>query len=210
MLLGTVGGAVALCAAALAGGWLVNHLASGRDLGTRGVPGRTVVIVLGFRNSGQRINLVNRWRARAGVLTAHALDADLVVFSGGGPGGAVEADLLAEEAVRLGLDRPHVRERESATTRENLARSLGFLSDATRIAVVSHPLHAQRARSHLRVLHPELGERLVAPVVVNEGVWTVLLPIAGLYELAVRTYLGWRRQERARQGHSADGTGVTG
>lgn len=188
--LGAYLGAGALAASVLvAVGSVVNRVAARRSLGANPAPGRTVVVVLGFRNAGTRINAVNRWRARAGVATAEALDADLVVFSGGGPGGAVEADLLAREALRAGLRRPTVRERTSRTTRENLAFSVDHLETATRIALVSNPLHAQRARAHLRDLRPDLADRLVAPVVVAEGLWVVALPLASLYELAVRLVL---------------------
>lgn len=189
--LGTLAfGAVALVGA----GTLVNLVAARRHLGAASAPGRSVVLVLGFRNTGSRINAVNRWRVRSGLVTAERWDADLVVFSGGSPGGAVEADLLADEAERLGLRRPIVRERESRTTTENLAFSAPHLVGATRLAIVSHPLHAQRARAHLWATDRDLAVRLVPAVMVREGVGALLLPVAALYEMGVRAILRHRRR----------------
>lgn len=150
------------------------------------------MVVLGFRNAGTETNAVNRWRARAGVQTAEALDADLVVLSGGAPGGAVEADLLAREALHAGLRTAFVCERASRSTQENLAFAVPYLEDATQIALVSHPLHAQRARAHLWATRPDLADRLVPAAVNREGTWVVALPLAGLYEVSVRVFLRCR------------------
>lgn len=182
-------GAAALVAALVGWGEVVNRLAARRHLGTAGVPGRTIVVVLGFRNAGKRINGVNRWRVRAGIATARRLDAEAIVFSGGSPAGSCEADLMADYARACGYRGGVVRERESRTTQENIAFSLPHLEGATRVAVVSNPPHAERARGDLWAQAPSIAARLVPAVDSRPGAWIVLLPLAALYELAVRSWL---------------------
>ncbi|MGB4777907.1 YdcF family protein [Microbacterium sp.] len=161
-------------------------LADRRKLGNQGMPGRTVVLVLGFGNRSPRINLVNRWRARSGIRTANRYDADLVVFSGGDVRGQIEADLLAAYARRRGLARRVAVERRSRSTFENLSLSAPLLNGATRIAIVSNPFHAHRARSILWATRPDLATRLVAPAYDRRGLWTVGFSLAVLYEV-IRT-----------------------
>ncbi|WOF24408.1 YdcF family protein [Microbacterium betulae] len=188
-------GGVAVAAALVAWGEGVNRLAARRDLGDEAAAGRTVVVVLGFRNPGRVINGVNRWRVRAGIATARRLDAEAIVFSGGSPAGRCEADLMADHAHVLGYRGAVVRERASRTTQENIAFSLPHLEGATRIVLVSNPPHAQRARRDLRDRRPDLAARLAPAVDARPGAWIVLLPLAALYELAVRL---WLRASRPR------------
>lgn len=61
------------------------------------------VVVLGYRNRGERINAVNRWRVRAGL---RSLDGDraCLVLSGG----RSEAELMADYAREVGYSGPPV------------------------------------------------------------------------------------------------------
>lgn len=172
-----------------AGAEVALRLAERRYLGDQAHPGHTVVLVLGYRNRPGRINVINRWRVEAALATVAQLEADLVVFSGGGPGGAVEADLLADYALERGLACEYRLERESHSTIENLELSLPLLHDATRIAIVSDPLHAERARQHLWDLRPELAELLVPAQSPRRGWWSVLLPLLGVQEYLARARL---------------------
>ncbi|GAA4767562.1 YdcF family protein [Microbacterium gilvum] len=184
---GPVLAAVAVLAAGVAAGEVVNRVAARRALGSHAEDGRTVVVALGFRNAGGRINAVNRWRVRAALATADRDDADLLVFSGGSPGGRIaEADLMAAYAGETG--RTVARESASRTTWENLLFTTPFLEGATRIVLVSNPLHAERARQDLRRQRPDLADRLSPAVDVRDGAWIVLLPLAALYEIAVRAW----------------------
>lgn len=145
--------------------------------------------MLGYRNRPGRINAINRWRVAAALATVTQLEANLVVFSGGGPGGGVEADLLADYALSQGLECEYRLERESQSTIENLELSLPLLHGATRIALVSDPLHAERARRQLWELRPELAELLVPAQSPRSGWWSILLPLLGVQEYLARARL---------------------
>lgn len=184
-----------------AGGEAAIRAAERSHLGGRGRPGHTVVLVLGNRNRSGRINRLNRWRVQAALATTADLSADLVIFNGGSPGGAVEAELLAEDAIAHGLRTDHVLEPHSTTTVENLQFSLPHLRDATRIAIVSDPLHAERARRELWRREPTLAELLVPAQAPRPGWWPVLLPLLGYYEALVRLrlrQLAWQEKRRDR------------
>lgn len=77
--------------------------------------GRTeAVVVLGFRNRGDRANLVNRWRVRAGLRSIDPDRESRLVLSGGPVGSAVpEARVYLRRqrpdlAARLAPGRDHV------------------------------------------------------------------------------------------------------
>ncbi|MFT4234446.1 MAG: YdcF family protein, partial [Microbacterium sp.] len=177
----------------MAVGEIAGRIARSSGLGDGATDGRTVVVALGFRNAAPTINGVNRWRVRSAIRTAHSYRADLVVFSGGSPAGHVEADLMADYAALLGYRGDVAQERESRTTQQNLRFSMPHLEAATRIVLVSNPLHAQRARADLWRTRPDLARLLAPSVDVRRGVWLIGVPIGTLYELAVRTYLRIRR-----------------
>lgn len=138
------------------------------------------MVVLGFRNPGDRANAVNRWRVRAGL---RSLDpgpdgSELVLCGGPTTGGRSEAELMAEYARdSLGYPGRLVLEAESRTTRENIRNAIPLIEDADRIKIVSDPLHAARARNYLRLERPDLAERLVRAEDYRPGEWLLLKPL---------------------------------
>jgi uncharacterized SAM-binding protein YcdF (DUF218 family) len=182
------GAVLAAIAAVLAWGEWENGRASRLALGTR--PGRTgsgeAIVVLGFRNRGVRLNAVNRWRVRAAVRSrSHGGDRSVLVFSGGAVGGEIaEADLMARYArEELHDDGERVIERTSRTTWENIERAIPFIEHADRIAIVSNPFHAAKARVYLRRQRPDLAERLVRADDNRIGEWLVLKPVLAVVGL---------------------------
>lgn len=125
-------------------------------------PYRQAVVVLGYRNRGARANLVNRIRVRSALRALDAAAAARVlVCCGGAVGGPVpEAELLAAYARERGVRDPIRLDRTSRTTVENVRNAIPLVEDADRIAFVSDPLHAERARLILRRLRPDLACRL--------------------------------------------------
>ncbi|MCW4458022.1 YdcF family protein [Microbacterium sp. MPKO10] len=173
-----------ICTLILSAAEVVNRALASRALGLdRG--GRTVVIVLGFANRSDVINPVNQWRVRSGIATAERYRADVVVFSGGDPAGFCESEVMAAYAQELGYRGRVEIEGESRTTEENLRNSMPFLDDADRIAIVSNPFHAYRARKLLRVLRPDRASILVRSFDVRSGRWSILIPLGTLVESAV-------------------------
>lgn len=119
--LGTIGVASALVIAVLAVSELIHARAARRGIGNRtDVPaGRPdVVVVLGFANRGEQINLVNRWRARVALRSVRGRPAARIICSGGPVRGtAAEGDLLARYLREgLGWSGPIYVERGSRST----------------------------------------------------------------------------------------------
>lgn len=125
--------------------------------------GRHAVVVLGYRNPGDRANAINRFRVRAGVrsIDPSATESVLVLCGGAVAGDVPEAELLARCARDLGFTGPIRLESASTSTEENIARAIPLLEDAESIAVVSNSHHALKGRICLRRLRPDLAERLV-------------------------------------------------
>ncbi|MFE1833733.1 YdcF family protein [Streptomyces sviceus] len=184
-------------AAALAWGEWVNWRWS-RALVGNGEGASTAVVVLGYRNSGATVNLVNRWRVRAGIrsVTAEGAHGTCVIFSGGPTGGgATEARLMADYARSvLGFDGPVLLEDRSTTTWENITNVIPLLEDVDRIKIVSQPAHALKARAYLRRQRPDLAARLVGADDYRPGEWIVVKPLLALYGLW--TLRGLRAEER--------------
>ncbi|MFD0691943.1 YdcF family protein [Actinomadura fibrosa] len=173
------------CAVLAVLGWgEVEHWrASRRRLGsTESGPGaREAVVVLGFRNRGDRINAVNRWRLRAGLRSLDGPRTRLVLSGGPVGGGRPEADLMASYArTRYGYRGPLLVETESRSTWENVANVIPLIEDAERIKVVSHSLHAEKARAYLWLQRPDLAARLVRARDYRPGEWLLLKPALAL------------------------------
>lgn len=140
------------------------------------------VVVLGFRNPQATANVVNRWRVRAGVRSAGGAR---LILSGGAVGGATsEARLMADYAKsRLAYDGTVVLEERSASTWENVTNVVPLIEDADRIAFVSQPAHALKARAYLRRQRPDLAARLVRAEDWRPGEWLPAKPLLALYGL---------------------------
>ncbi|MER5207524.1 YdcF family protein [Streptomyces sp. NPDC002825] len=145
------------------------------------------MVVLGYRNPSESINLINRWRVRAGIRTIDAdADHDTVVVFSGGPvgGGTAEARLMADYALSvLRYEGRVVVEDESRTTWENITHVVPLLEDAERIAIASQPAHALKARAYLRRQRPDLAARLVRAADYRVGEWTLVKPLLAAYGL---------------------------
>ncbi|PTM89797.1 DUF218 domain-containing protein [Streptomyces sp. VMFN-G11Ma] len=145
------------------------------------------VVVLGFRNPQATVNVINRWRVRAGIRSAIADGAygTRVIFSGGTTGdGATEAQLMADYAKSvLEFDGTVLLEEQSTTTWENITNVIPLLEDVDRIKVVSQPAHALKARAYLQRQRPDLAEKLVRADDYRPGEWLLVKPLLALYGL---------------------------
>ncbi|KJE23494.1 hypothetical protein FF36_02200 [Frankia torreyi] len=161
--------------------------------------GAQAVIVLGFPSTrAGTLHPLQRWRTEIGVRSL-APDADsLLIFTGGGPPGAVtEAQAMAGYARdTLGVPAAKIRlETAARTTWENITFAVPIAESARTLTIASDPLHAARGRRYLHRLRPDLADRLVPAddyQVLDH--WWLKLPIAG-YELA-------RAALRAAQRHA--------
>jgi uncharacterized SAM-binding protein YcdF (DUF218 family) len=194
-----------LVAALLGWGELEHWRASRRRLGHR-EPGHgtsEAVVVLGYRNRGSRINAVNRWRVRAGLRSLYGADARLILSGGPVGGGRAEAELMADYAREVHEYRgPLLVETTSRTTWENVRNVIPLIEDADRIKIVSHSLHAEKARAYLWRQRPDLAARLVRARDYRPGEWLFLKPALTLLH---------RRTRAARCGRSdgLDGGGCS-
>ncbi|MGW1118312.1 YdcF family protein [Streptomyces tanashiensis] len=158
-----------------------------RTLVTADRGGSRAVVVLGYRNPSESINLINRWRVRAGLRSVGTgAGSDTVVVFSGGPvgGGTAEARLMAEYArSALHFEGRILIEDQSRTTWENITNVVPLLEDAQRIAITSQPAHALKARAYLRRQRPDLADRLVRADDYRLGEWTLLKPLLAAYGL---------------------------
>lgn len=74
-------------------------------------------------------------------------------------------------------------ETESRTTWENVRNVVPFLEDADRITIVSHSLHAEKARAYLWRQRPDLAARLVRGRDYRLGEWLLVKPVLALIGL---------------------------
>jgi uncharacterized SAM-binding protein YcdF (DUF218 family) len=151
-------------ASAVAASELLHWRASGWDLPAPVRGGRCALIVLGYptKRSGE-LRAVQRWRVQMARRALDMLGAELVVFSGSASRGRpAEGDAMAAYAAALGVPKSLIAtESRASTTWENVEFSMPLLENFGRLAFVSDPLHAARARRYLRAQRPELAERLV-------------------------------------------------
>lgn len=128
-------------------------------------PGASSIIVLGYppRRDGS-IHPVARWRVKMALRALGRLGADTVVFSGGTrEGRPSEASVMAATALSLGLPPAALRTEENASsTWENVALSLPLVAGCSRLAFISDPMHAARARKYAVQQQPELAAKLVS------------------------------------------------
>ena len=141
---------------------------------------RRGVVVLGYR--GPCSGAVNRWRARIGVRTVRVAS-DAVLVCSGAHG---EAELLAAEATRLGVD--PVLEATATSTWANVACTLPLVEGCDEIAFASDRLHVARAVRYLGEQRPDLVDRAVAPDLGRwfDGWWIRLA--AAVYEIGCRMW----------------------
>ncbi|MDT0269650.1 YdcF family protein [Streptomyces sp. DSM 44915] len=193
-------GAAIAGAAALAWGEWLNWRWSRTLVGDR-VGDAEAVVVLGYRNPGETVNLVNRWRVRAGLRSVAAGPAvsTRMIFSGGPTtGGTAEARLLADYArSQHAFVGPVFLEDRSRTTWENITQVIPLLAGVDRIKIVSQPAHALKARAYLRRQRPDLAARLVRAEDYRPGEWLLAKPLLAVYGLwTLRVLRGDERRGR--------------
>lgn len=180
-----------------AGAWLVAEAAcwaaSRRGLGAPGAGGCEAVIVLGYpsRRRG-RPHPVQLWRCAIAARARRSADA-VVLVSGFAPDGrASEASVMAGVLRdRFGVPTDVlVLEERATSTWDNIAFCLPLLPPNGPVRIASDPLHAARARAHLRAQAPKLARRLATAGEYRFGEHPVLKVATLAYELAVRV-LGW-------------------
>jgi hypothetical protein len=179
--------------AVLGWGEVVHWRASHRRLGTTAAAGAgEAVVVLGYRNRGRRANVVNRWRVRAGLRSVEG--AAVLVLSGGAVAGKrTEADLMAAYARAVcGYRGPLVVDGASRSTWQNVANVVPLIEDAGRIKIVSHSLHAEKAREYLWRQRPDLASRLVRGRDYRFGEWLLVKPALAVLGLRNLRRLGDR------------------
>jgi len=171
----------------LAWGEWTNWRASRRRLGTPSrTPGSQAVIVLGFRNRGDRANYINRYRVRAGLRSVDpAATESIVVFCGGGVAGPVPEALLMARYARenLGYTGPVGLDVTSRTTWQNVENAIGLVDRFDVITIVSNPLHAEKARAYLWRQRPDLASRLARGRDYRLGELTLVKPLAAVLGL---------------------------
>lgn len=171
---------------AVAASELLHWSASRWDLAAPAPSGPCALIVLGYptKRSGE-LRAVQRWRVEMAKRALDRLSAELVVFSGSASRGRpAEGDAMAAYAEVLGVPaRLIATESRASTTWENVEFSMPLLENFDRLAFVSDPLHAARARRYLRAQRPELARRLVSAGEYRFlERWWLKVPAAG-YEL---------------------------
>lgn len=176
-----------MAGAALLWGELVHWRAS-RALTHSAAGGTEAVVVLGFRNRArERVNMINRWRVRAGLrsIDPRARSSRLVLC-----GAACRRDGLSEAAMMARYARKErgftgdlLIEEESHSTWQNVANAIPLIEDTDRIKVVSHSVHARRARLYLQHQRPDLASRMVRATDYRPGEWVLLKPFFAGYEL---------------------------
>jgi len=143
-------------------------------------PGSEAVVVLGFRNRGDRANAVNRWRVRAGVRSQQPhLGPTRLVLCGGPSGGSVsESELMADYLKGSLAYRGAVQQEvESRSTWENIQNAIPLIEDADRIKIISHALHAEKGRAYLAQCRPDLAAKLVRGDEYRLGEWVFAKPL---------------------------------
>lgn len=164
---------------------------------------RAALVILGYGQTGERANLVNRFRLGHALRTARVLEREgwsvtLVPSGGAVRGRTPEAQLLADEAERRGWRGPIVLENASTTTWENVANTLGMVEEAGAAAYISHPLHSLLARIYLGRQRPDLTDRLIRAKDYRALEWgplrivTTVIGLRALNELRSREQLQQR------------------
>ncbi len=127
---------------------------------------------------------MNRWRVRAGLRSLDGAEARLILSGGPVGGQKPEAELMADYAREVrGYRGRLLVEPESRSTWENVRNVIPLIEDADRIKIVSHSLHAEKARAYLWRERPDLAARLVRGKDYRLGEWLLVKPALALLGL---------------------------
>jgi hypothetical protein len=109
----------------------------------------------------------------------------VLVLSGGAvAGGTPEAELMAAYARDVcGYRGPLSLDVESRSTWQNVTNVIPLLEGAARIKIVSHSVHAEKARAYLWRQRPDLAARLVRARDYRAGEWVLAKPALALIGL---------------------------
>jgi len=160
--------------------WLHLHASTRRLGSTASEPGREAIVVLGCQNRGSRANYLNRYRVRVALRSIDARATEtMLIFCGGAVGSQIpEADLLLEHARDRGYNGPHLLDRDSRTTWENIENTIDFLHGFDTVKIASNSLHAEKARAYLWKQRPDLAQRLVRANDYRFGEIPLIKPVA--------------------------------
>jgi hypothetical protein len=165
------------------------------DISARSVQRSDAVVVLGYRNRGERANVVNRFRVRAGIrsIDPDAADSVLVLCGGALGGRTAEARLMQRYARdELCFDGHIALDPTSRSTWENIANAIPLVEHATTIKIVSNAPHAELGRQILRKQRPDLADRLVRGAEHRFGEAPVLKILSGLRAVQSQVSGAWR------------------
>lgn len=186
----------------------VDERASRRSLGglpsdaARSANRREAVVVLGYRNRGERANPVNRFRVRAGIRSLDSTVADsILILCGGAVGSSTPEAVLMQRYAREEL---HHRGRiildsTSRSTWQNIAHALPLIEHATTIKIVSNAPHAELGRQILWQQRPDLAERLIRGGEHRFGEAPALKILAALRAVQSQISGAWRAAADARE-----------
>ncbi len=141
--------------------------------------------------------MVNRWRIRAGLRSQRPdLGPSRLVLCGGNLGGTIsEAELMADYLSRRHRYRGDLRlETTSHSTWQNIENAIPLIEDVERIKIVSNALHAEKARTYLAHLRPDLAAKLAPGAEYRFGEWTLIKPllaVVGRRGVARTAHLPW-------------------
>ncbi|WP_307366901.1 YdcF family protein [Microbacterium sp. W4I4] len=170
-------------------------------LGSSPLDRTDAVVVLGYRNRGERANFVNRFRVRAGIRSFDSEAADSVLVLCGGPvGGAAPEAVLMQRYARDELHHTGriILDTTSRSTWENIAHAIPHIEHATTVKIVSNAPHAELGRQILRQQRPDLAERLVRGAEHRFGEAPVLKILSALRAVQSQLSGAWRTAARAQ------------
>jgi len=160
---------------------------------------RHAVVVLGYGNTGESANLVNRFRVRAGIRSLDPAADNLLVLCGGPVHSSTSEAVIMQRYARerLGYAGPTVLDTTSRSTRENIAHAIPLIEHADTIAIVSNAPHAEMGREILWHERPDLAAGLVRGAEHRLGEAPVLKILGALRATYAKRTALWRRSSRS-------------
>jgi len=166
------------------------------------------VIVLGYGNTGERANLVNRFRVRAGIRSLAPHADNLLILCGGPVHSSTSEAIIMQRFARdeLGFPGEIALDTTSRSTWENIAHAIPLIEHADTISIVSNAPHAEIGRQILWHQRPDLAQRLVRGAEHRLGESPVLKILGSLRAAHAKRTGDWARSTRDRRARSATET----
>lgn len=167
------------------------------EAGTRPIH---AVVVLGYGNTGERANLVNRFRVRAGIRSLDPYAENLLVLCGGPVHSTTSEAVIMQRYARdqLGYDGGIALDTTSRSTWENIAHAIPLIENADTISIVSNAPHAEIGRQILWQQRPDLAQRLVRGAEHRFGESPLLKILGSLRAVHAKKTGDWARSTRNR------------